>query len=64
MSFYIRIDEHNKTPEQIAQRDDTYAAAKVLRDMGYSVEVREWFTGQSKTADTASIVLKLGQPVP
>lgn len=61
VSFYVRVDEPDKTAEQLEQRERTYAAAKVLCDLGYEVEVREWFTGKSQTADAASIVLKLGQ---
>ena len=59
MEAYVRIDEHNKTPQQVAQRDATYEAAKVLRKAGYDVEVREWFTGKSKNADAAGIVIKM-----
>jgi hypothetical protein len=57
--FYVRIDEHHKTPQQIAQREATYEAAKVLRRDGYDVEVVEHFTGSSKRADAASIHIKL-----
>ncbi len=57
--FYVRLDERSKTPQQIAQRDATYELAKRLRGEGIDCEVREWFTGSSKTADAASLVLKL-----
>lgn len=58
--FQIRVDEESKTPEQIAQRDLTYAAARALRLIGYKVEVREFFTGTSKRADAAAIFIELG----
>lgn len=59
MEVQIRVDEHKKTPQQIAQREATYEAAKVLRRAGFKVDVREWFTGKSTDADAASIVLDL-----
>lgn len=59
MHFYVRVDESDKTPEQIVQREETYKAAKVLHKAGFDVEVREWFTGKSKIADAASIVIRL-----
>ena len=58
-SFPVRIDESDKTPEQINQRERTYEAAKALRSFGIECEVREFFTGRRKTADAAAIVLKL-----
>ena len=59
MEVQIRVDEHNKTPQQIAQREATYQAATYLRRAGYKVEVREWFTGKGTDADAAGIVLDL-----
>lgn len=58
---YIRLDEANKTAAQIAQRERTYEAAKALRSSGFVCEVHELFTGSSKTADAACIVLPLDQ---
>lgn len=58
-SFYVRLDEADKTPAQIDQREETYRAAKVLRDNGFNVRVMEHFTGKSTEADAASIVLKM-----
>ena len=58
MKFYVRLEEAQKTVQPLVQRDTTYEAAAVLRRAGYDVEVREWFTGDSKMADAESIVVK------
>lgn len=58
MQFQVRIDEHEKTDAQIAQREATYAAARILKQHGIRCEVREFFTGLSKTADAAAIILE------
>lgn len=57
MNIPIRLDEADKTEAQISQRERTYAAAKALRSFGIRCEVREFFTGSSKTADAAGIFL-------
>lgn len=61
-TIHMRIDEAEKTNAQIDQRTATYHAADVLRKAGIPCEVREFFTGKSKTADAAAIVLPLGDP--
>ena len=58
MKFHLRLDEEQKTPEQIAQREATYQAAKILNAAGYKCEVNEYYTGKSKTANAASIILE------
>lgn len=60
MTFFVRLDEHDKTAAQVEQRERTYAAAAALKSQGIDCEVREFFTGDSKTADAAGIFLKLG----
>lgn len=59
MNFNVRIDEHSKTDQQLAQRAATYEAARILRQNGIECEVREFFTGSAKEADAAGIFLKL-----
>lgn len=59
MRFHLRLDEEQKTPEQIAQREETYRAAAFLRKAGFDCEVTEMFTGSSKKANAAAIHLKL-----
>lgn len=62
-SFYVRIDEASKSDAQIAQRDRTYEAAKLLRRNGFDCEVRELFTGKDHNSSAACIHLKLdGRP--
>jgi hypothetical protein len=56
--FYVRIDEENKTPQQIEQRDRTYDAAKILRAAGIQCKVHECFTGKSVRANAAYITLE------
>ena len=59
MRIHLRVDEEHKTPQQLEQRELSYKAAKVLRAAGYDVEVMEWYTGRSKEANAASIIIKL-----
>lgn len=59
MNIQVRVDEHHKTDAQIAQREATYEAARILRRGGIDCEVREFFTGTSAGADAAGIFLKL-----
>ena len=59
MEFQVRIDEHDKTSAQIAQREATYNAARILKQHGIKCQVREFFTGSSQTADAAAIILDL-----
>jgi hypothetical protein len=56
--FYVRIDEDGKTPQQLMQRRRTYEAADTLKTLGFDCEVIEYFTGGSKTANAAGIILK------
>lgn len=58
MKFYVRLDEANKTPEQLAQRERTYQAAKVLEAAGFHCHVQEHFTGDDMKATAASIILE------
>ena len=58
---YLRLDEEDKSPAQLQQRDKTYEAAKKLRDLGYDVKVLEWWTGKNSECYPAGIVLKLEQ---
>ncbi len=55
---HLRLDEADKTPEQLAQRERTYQAAKVLRAAGFACDVREFYTGKCAGADAAGIFLK------
>lgn len=59
MRIQVRVDEHMKTGAQMAQREATYQAAKLLRDNGFECEVTEMFTGTSTTANAAAIFLKM-----
>ncbi len=56
---FVRLDEADKTPAQIDQRERTYEAARFLRSAGIACEVREFFTGSSKTCDAAGIFLSM-----
>lgn len=58
-AFYVRLDEADKTDEQLKQRDDTYAAVKALKALGIRCRVVEHFTGKCERADAASIVIKM-----
>lgn len=60
MSFYVRFDEDQKSPEQRYQRERTYEAAKALRQLGFDCSVQEFFTGDNKLSDTAAIIIRLG----
>jgi predicted DNA-binding helix-hairpin-helix protein len=60
MSFYVRLDEEDKTPEQLMQRERTYQAAKLLRAAGFDCQVIEYFTGKDPKANAAAIVI--GEP--
>ena len=59
MEFYVRIDEEDKTPEQLIQRDRTYEAAKILRSAGFKCRVNEYFTGKNPKADAAGITIEV-----
>lgn len=56
--FYVRIDEEDKTLEQITQRERTYQAADVLRASGFPCRVIEYFTGDDKEANAAGIIIE------
>lgn len=57
MKAYVRLDEQQKTARQIIQREQTYMAAKILRDVGFKCHVAEHYTGDCANADAASIVI-------
>ena len=59
MAFYVRIDEEDKTPEQLAQRERTYEAAKLLNAAGFKCHVTEFFTGKNSKANAAGITIEL-----
>lgn len=59
MKIQVRIDEGYKSNAQVAQRELTYQAARILRENGIACEVREFFTGTSVGADAAGIFLEL-----
>lgn len=59
MKIQVRIDEHQKTGAQMAQREATYQAARLLQREGIECEVIEYFTGSSTTANAAGIILKM-----
>jgi hypothetical protein len=59
MRIQVRIDEHMKSGAQMAQREATYQAARLLRENGIECEVTEFFTGKSTTAPAAAIYLKM-----
>lgn len=58
MEIYVRLDEQDKTNKQIKQREQTYLAAKILRQNGFKCSVREFFTGKSVSADAAAVILE------
>jgi hypothetical protein len=60
-AFYVRLDEKDKTPEQLMQRDRTYEAAKILRSAGFKCRVNEYFTGNNPKADAAGITVEVAQ---
>lgn len=56
--YPLRLDEADKTPEQIAQREATYQACKILKAAGINAEVREFWTGKYTDADAAGIFIR------
>lgn len=58
MQSYIRVHENQETARQIIQREQTYVAAKVLRDAGFQCHVTVYFTGDDPKANAASIVIE------
>jgi len=56
-TFNVRIDEQDKSPAQLMQRERTYEAAKLLVMAGFPCKVVEYFTGDDQRADAAGIIL-------
>jgi hypothetical protein len=59
MKFQVDISSDNLTPQQAAQKEATYQAAKILKAAGYNVEVTRYIvTGPRQDAAGMHIVLE------